>query len=86
MTGYPPNSEFAGAWEQVVSFRLKKMREWRGMSQSDLAEESGLMVSAISHFECGRRMPSAFNIFRLATALRCRADYLLLIWSPKERP
>jgi transcriptional regulator with XRE-family HTH domain len=46
----------------------------RGLKQADLAERTGLKQSAISHFECGRRLPSMKNLVRLADALECSAD------------
>ncbi|MGD9721496.1 MAG: helix-turn-helix domain-containing protein [Pirellulales bacterium] len=57
--------------------RLRKEREEKGLSQSDLAEKAGLQPSAISHFELGRRMPSFDNLKRLADALSVTVDYLL---------
>jgi len=57
--------------------RLKAAREMRGLSQSELAEKSGLQPSAISHFETGGRSPSFDNLKRLADALNVTTDYLL---------
>lgn len=47
------------------------------MSQSDLAEKTGLMPSAVSHFETGRRSPSFANLKALADALKVTTDYLI---------
>ena len=57
--------------------RLRSARELRGLSQSDLAQRSGLQPSAVSHFETGRRAPSFDNLKRLADALEVTTDYLL---------
>jgi transcriptional regulator with XRE-family HTH domain len=57
--------------------RLRETRDMRKLSQSDLAERSGLQPSAISHFETGRRSPSFDNLRRLADALAVTIDYLL---------
>jgi transcriptional regulator with XRE-family HTH domain len=59
------------------SERLHAAREMRGLSQSQLAEKSGLQPSAISHFEQERRAPSFDNLKRLANALNVTTDYLL---------
>jgi len=57
--------------------RLRKAREAKGLSQTDLAARSGLEPSAVSHFETGRRQPSFANLKRLADALAVTIDYLV---------
>ncbi len=57
--------------------RLRKAREDRGLSQSELARLTGLQPSAIAHFEAGRRKPSFENVRALAVALEVSADFLL---------
>jgi transcriptional regulator with XRE-family HTH domain len=49
----------------------------RGWSQTELADRTGLQPSAISHFEDGRRVPSAANLLNLSKALATSCDYLL---------
>jgi transcriptional regulator with XRE-family HTH domain len=56
---------------------LRKTREDKGLSQSELAHKAGFQPSAISHFESGRRSPSFENLKRLADALSVTIDYLL---------
>lgn len=69
MTESSTSSDFAS--------RLRKTRESRGQSQSELAREAGMQPSAIAHFEAGRRKPSFDNVRALAKALSVTADYLL---------
>lgn len=57
--------------------RLRTAREYRGLSQGDLAKRSGLQPSAISHFETGTRKPSFDNLRLLADTLDVTTDYLL---------
>lgn len=57
--------------------RLKDARDLRGLSQLDLAQQSGLAPSAVSHFETGGRKPSFDNLQLLADALHVSTDYLL---------
>ena len=57
--------------------RLKKARETRDLSQSELAGAARLPASSISHFESGARKPSFDNLKRLATALNVSTDYLV---------
>jgi transcriptional regulator with XRE-family HTH domain len=56
---------------------LREARENKKLSQTDLADRSGLQPSAISHFETGKRAPSFENLKRLADALAISVDYLL---------
>lgn len=49
----------------------------RKLSQSEMAQLTGLQPSAISHFETGTRKPSFDNLRRLSDALEVTTDYLL---------
>ncbi len=60
--------------------RLRDARErLRGLTQTQLAEKTGLPATTISHFENpeGTRKPSFDNLRRLANALEVTTDYLL---------
>jgi len=57
--------------------RLRKIREERELTQSDLARKAGMQPSAIAHFEADRRKPSFDNIRELAKALVVTIDYLM---------
>lgn len=57
--------------------RLREARERREMTQADLARATGLIPSAIAHFEAGRRKPSFDNIRILAKALGVTSDTLM---------
>jgi transcriptional regulator with XRE-family HTH domain len=57
--------------------RLKRARDLRKLSQSELAERARIPASSISHFEAGARKPSFDSLRRLATALEVTTDYLL---------
>jgi len=61
----------------VFPDRLRRAREYRGLSQGELAEAAGLQPSAISHFETGTRKPSFDNLRLLADTLDVTTDYLL---------
>ena len=62
---------------EIFKKRLQAAREFRQLSQAELAKRAGLQASAISHFETGTRKPSFDNLKRLADALRVSTDYLL---------
>lgn len=57
--------------------RLRTARELRQLTQTQLAEATGLQPAAINHFEAGRRSPSFDNLRLLADALEVSVDYLL---------
>ena len=61
----------------IFAERLRTARDHRKLSQSDLAAKTGLLPSAISHFETGRRSPSFANLKALSDALRVTTDYLI---------
>lgn len=61
----------------MFSERLRKAREYRGLTQGELAERTGLQPSAVSHFETGVRKPSFDNLRLLADKLDVTTDYLL---------
>ena len=57
--------------------RLKELREEKGISQSQLAKETGLNQASISLLEGGRRVPTAPTIITLAKYFEVTTDYLL---------
>ena len=57
--------------------KLRHVRLLRELNQTELAAKTGLLPSAIGHFEKGRRKPSFENLRRLAKALNITSDYLL---------
>ena len=48
--------------------KLKEMRQVRGLSQSKLAEKTGLNVRTLQHYEQGSKI---FDHARLDTILKC---------------
>lgn len=57
--------------------RLQQTRKKRDLNQEELADKTGLLASAISHFESGTRKPSFDNLRKLADALEVSIDYLM---------
>jgi ribosome-binding protein aMBF1 (putative translation factor) len=56
--------------------RLTAMREWRGLSQADLAAKVGIGQSFLSDLEAGRRTGSSATIEGLAAALNVPLDWI----------
>ena len=57
--------------------RLKELRLEMGLTQAELAKESGLRQSHISSWESGLRMPLPDGLLKLANFFNCSVDYLL---------
>lgn len=59
---------------------LKLIRVMSGLSQSELAEASGVNVRMIQHYEQGVKdinRAAALTVYRLAQALECTVEDLL---------
>ncbi|MEQ9606360.1 MAG: helix-turn-helix transcriptional regulator [Kiloniellaceae bacterium] len=56
---------------------VRVFREWRGMTQGQLAAAIEVDQSFISKIEAGTKHPTAANLGRLARALKVDADLLL---------
>lgn len=65
--------------------RLRHARERRGWDQPELSEKSGVKISTISEIEQGRIKRTSFA-HNLATALRCRVEWLQDNDGPMEDP
>ena len=58
-------------------FRIKELRQQRGITQAQLAEELGLRSSStVTMWENGDRKPPSSILPRLADALGCSIDEL----------
>ena len=66
-------------WRQEFGKRLKKTRRASGFSQESLAKEAAVSFQAVGMYERGERTPNAETVAKMAKALNCTADYLLLL-------
>lgn len=62
---------------QTIGERIKYLREARGLSQHELAVQTGLQRGNISHYERDKVKPSAEAIVQLASTLGVTSDWLL---------
>ncbi len=67
------HQEFYRCLGEVITMRRKRL----GMSQEDLAEESGVDRSFISNVERGKRNPSLGAVKSIADGLRTRCSRLV---------
>jgi len=65
--------------------RLKEIREKRGMSQGDIARETGIRQATISKYEAGVRKIGEENMIKLIKALETNADYFLGLIDHEEK-
>jgi DNA-binding XRE family transcriptional regulator len=56
--------------------RLKALRKWRELTQSELAEQTGLTQGFLSDLEARRRTPSAETAAKLSEALAVPLDWV----------
>lgn len=63
----------------MVNFgeKIKSLRTQRNLTQKQLADLSGVAVSAISSYEAGNRYPSYDVLISLARIFHVSIDYLL---------
>ena len=62
---------------QQVGRNLKRIRKEKGMSQEELAFESGLHRTYISGIERGARNPTVLILAKLAETLKVRVSVLV---------
>lgn len=56
---------------------LHEIRKSRGMTQAELARETGINRVTIARYELGLVNPGSENLIKLMLALQCSADDLL---------
>jgi transcriptional regulator with XRE-family HTH domain len=64
-------------WLNIFSNNLADMLSEAGMTQRDLADETGLSEGTISYYINGRKMPGIKAIINIAYALNCSVDELI---------
>lgn len=57
--------------------RIKEVREAHGLSQTRLAELSGVHRVSIARYELGVNVPTAKNLMKLAIAMNVSIDELM---------
>ena len=61
-----------------ISEGIKRARKLRNVTQTQLAELSGVSSTAIAHWETGTRDPKGSSLQKLADALGVSVDYLVM--------
>ena len=63
--------------QQTLGDRLRTFRERAGLTQADVASALDLTSQAYSHYETGRRAPSADNFYKIAQLYHTSMECLL---------
>ena len=56
---------------------IATVREYRGMTQDELAKAAGLSKNSVARYESGINLPGTGSVVKLADALDCTVDVLL---------
>ena len=56
---------------------IRRLREQKRLSQSELAEKAGVTQPAIDYFEKGKRIPNGFTLVEIAKSLDTTAEELV---------
>jgi len=62
---------------KIFAERLKGLRLERALTQTQLAEATGMSQSGIAGYEKGDRMPDLDCVIKLAKFFGCTIDYLV---------
>ena len=63
--------------KETLGERLSRLRKQKGLSQSDLAKEIGIIQELVSAFELNKRKLSAEMVARFAKALGVSCDIII---------
>lgn len=63
--------------DEMISDRIKSIREEQGMTQAGLASRLGITRSSVNAWEMGISVPSTQYVVGLASVLNVSTDYLL---------
>lgn len=70
-----PNNE--DSWRREFSIKLYRKMKVEGMTQDDLSWKSGISAGSIANYVNGVSTPSAYNVYKIAEALKCQASELV---------
>ena len=64
-------------WKEIFAENLKSVLEEKGMTQRDLADDSGIAMSSISDYLTKRQIPGVVSIINIAYALDMEVSELI---------
>ena len=54
--------------------KIKKIRQYRGLTQRDVAQKMGVSVQSYSQYETGKRNPTRKTLDKIAAAIGCKTS------------
>lgn len=63
---------------EYVGHRIRKWRVKRGLSQEELAHQTGLYRTYIGHLENARYSPSSYYLYKIAKVLKVEISEFLV--------
>ncbi|MBR2480040.1 MAG: helix-turn-helix transcriptional regulator [Clostridia bacterium] len=57
--------------------KIKELRQEKGLSQRELAKQTGIKQANISRWEAGQVVPNVIDVWTLANFFDCSIDYLV---------
>ena len=57
--------------------KIKELRIEKGLSQRELAKQTGIKQANISRWEAGQVVPNVIDVWTLANFFDCSIDYLV---------
>ena len=64
-------------FRRIFSWKLMQIMKFRGISQIELAEITGLSKQTLSNYICCRQNASAYAVAKIAHALQCNTEDLM---------
>ena len=61
----------------TISERIRLIRQQKELSQTELAQQTGINVKTLSRYELGNTIPPADALAAIAKVLEVSADYLI---------
>lgn len=61
----------------MIAQRIKKLRELKGMTQTELAKQLGITRSSVNAWEMGISVPSTQYVVELSQLFKVSTDYIL---------
>lgn len=71
------NKQLKADLSEIISSRLRQLREEKKMTQEDLSMRAGLHLTYVGHLELGKYHPSVFVLWKIAQVLQVSLDELV---------
>ena len=68
----------------ILGLKVKSLRQEKGLSYQQLAEQTGMSLSYVHDIETGKKFPKADKILSLAKILGVDYDYLVSLRANKK--